>query len=124
MQPVLLTVNGTGTSAVVVMDYMQNPFNVAVAVQAVGIASTAWRVEHCFVNFNSPTAVAGENNATTVVWFVNEAIGTSSNTAAVATSIALDMNYVLPVRGIRLAVVTAAATSIVTATIIQASNAP
>lgn len=124
MQPVLLTVNGTGTSPVVVMDYMQNPFQVGIGVNAVGIASTAWRIEHTFVNFNPALATAGENNATTTVWFVNSAIGTSTDTAAVATAIALDMNYAFPVRGIRLAVVTAAATSIVTANIVPASNAP
>lgn len=124
MQPVLLTVNGTGTSAVVVMDYAQNPFQVGIGVNAVGIASTAWRIEHTFVNLNPATATAGENNATTTVWFLNAAIATSSNTTAVATAVAMDLNYVLPVRGIRLSVVTAAATSIVIANIIQASNAP
>lgn len=124
MQPVLLTVNGTGTSPVVVMDYMQNPFSVAIGVNAAGIASTAWRLEHTFVELNPASATVGENNATTTVWFVNAAIGTSSNTAAVSTAVALDMNYVLPVRGIRLSVVTAAATSVVIANIIQASNAP
>ena len=36
MQPVLLTVNGTGTSAPVTMDYMQNPFQVGIGVVATG----------------------------------------------------------------------------------------
>lgn len=121
MQPVLLTVNGTGTSAVVVTDYMQNPFNVGIGVTMTGGAGTAWRVEHTFQDFNPPTAAV---NATTV-WFVNSAIGTSTTfPLAVSTFTAMDMNYAFPVRGLRVNVLSATATSIVTATFVQASNAP
>lgn len=118
MQPVLLTVNGTGTSAVVTPDYMQNPFAVGIGVNVTGTGSGtfSWRIEHTFDNLNSPTAVP-------VNWFLNSAIGTAGAPAG-TTVASLDMNYAFPVRGIRLNVVTAVATTIVTANIIQASNAP
>ncbi len=120
MMPVLLTVNGTGTSVVAVMDFMQNPFNVGIGVLSTGVlASTAWRLEHTFFDFNPATA-----NVANAVWFVNSQIGTSSSTTANSTAAMLDMNYAFPVRGIRLSVMTAVATSVVQATIVQASNAP
>jgi len=120
MQPVLLTVNGTGSSPWVTMDYMQDPFNVGIGVISTGtLASTAWQILHTFDDLNSPTA-------TPTNYFVNSSIGTSNITTGVAsafaTTAAQDMNYAFPVRAIRLAVFTAVATSIVTARIIQASN--
>lgn len=118
MQPVLLTVNGTGTSAVVTPDYMQNPFQIGIGVNVTntGSGTVGWTVQHTFDNLNSATATA-------VNWFTNAAIGTAGSGAATSV-VTLDMNYAFPVRGIRLAVVTAVATTVVQANIIQASNAP
>lgn len=119
MEPVLLTVNGTGTSAVAVMDFMQNPFNVGIGVNvtATGNGTTiGWRIEHTFDNLNTPTA-------TIVNWFPNASIGTAGSNAYTSV-IALDMNYAYPVRGIRLNVATALATTTIQANIVQASNAP
>ena len=49
MQPVLLTVTGTGTSQTVTMDYMQNPFNVGIGVNVSGgTSAVGWRIEHTF----------------------------------------------------------------------------
>lgn len=119
--PAILTVNGTGTSAVWMPDSMQNPMQIGIGVTMTGGAATAWRVEHTFQDFSSPTATV---NATTV-WFCNSAIGTSSTfPLAVSTFTALDMNYAFPVTGIRVNVASATGTSIVTATFVQASNAP
>jgi hypothetical protein len=114
MQPVLLTVNGTSTSAVVVMDYMQNPFAVGIGVNVTnsGGAAVSWAIQHTFDNLN-PAAATASN------WFFNSAVGTTGT-----TSLSLDMNYAYPVRGIRLNVFTATATTVVIANIIQASNAP
>ena len=121
MKPVILTVNGTATSEVVIPDYMQTPFAIGIGVTMTGGSGTAWRIEHTFADFDDPLAAV---NATTV-WFVNSAIGTSSTfPLAVSTFTALDMNYAFPVRGLRVNVVSATATSILTATIVQASQAP
>ena len=118
MQPALLTVNGTGTSAIVTPDYMQNPFNIGIGVNVTGTGNgttIGWRIEHTFDNLNPALATVAN-------WFPNSAIGT---TAAAATSaLFLDMNYAFPVRGVRLNVVTALATTIVVVNLIQASEAP
>lgn len=117
MQPVLLTVNGTGTSAAVTMDHAQNPFNVAIGVNVTNSGgSVAWRIEHTFDNLNNPTAAPSN-------WFPNASIGTAGS-QAMTTVLALDMNYAYPVSAIRLNVGTATATTVVTANIIQATNAP
>ncbi len=119
MQPVLLTVNGTGTSAVVTPDYAQNPFAIGIGVNVTGTGNgttVGWRIEHTFDNLNPPTA-------TVTNWFTNAAIGTAGS-SAYTSALTLDMNYAFPVRGIRLNVGTALATTTITANIIQASNAP
>ena len=116
--PVTLVVNGTGTSAVWTPDYMQTPFAVGIGVTMTGGAATAWRVEHTFQDF-SP---ALSTTTATTVWFCNSAIGTSNVLTNQATSTSLDMNYAFPVRGIRVNVVSGTATSIVTATFVQASQ--
>ena len=119
MQPVLLTVNGTGTSAVVTPDYMQNPFQIGIGVNvsATGNGTTiGWRIEHTFDDLNPATATVSN-------WFLNSAIGTAGSPAATSV-VTLDMNYAFPVRGLRLNVTTALATTTVQARIIQASNAP
>lgn len=117
MQPVLLTVNGTGTSAAVTMDHMQNPFNVAIGVNVTNTGgAVGWRIEHTFDNLNNATA-------TPTNWFPNASIGTAGS-AAYTSVLALDMNYAYPVSAIRLNVGTATATTAVTANIIQATKAP
>lgn len=122
MMPVVLTVNGTGTSPVIIPDFMQAPFAIGIGVTMTGGAATAWRVEHTFADLrSSPTAAV---NATTV-WFCNAAVGTSNTfPLAVSTFTAMDMNYAFPVMGLRVNVVSATATSILTAVIMQASIAP
>ncbi len=117
MQHVLLTVTGTGSSNIVTPDFMQNPFNIGIGVNQTntGAGSNGWRIEHTFDNLNAALATATN-------WFPNSAIGT---TATAATSaVFLDMNYAFPVRGIRLTVVTAVATTVIIANLIQASEAP
>jgi hypothetical protein len=119
MQPVLLAVNGTGTSAVVTPDHFQNPFAIAIGVNVSGTGNgttIGWRIEHTFDFLDAPTA-------TVTNWFLNSAIGTAGSPAATSV-VALDMNYAFPVTGIRLNVATALATTTVQARIIQATNAP
>lgn len=118
MQPVLLTVNGTGTSAVVVTDYMQNPFQIGIGINVSGGNGTTagWRIEHTFDNLNPASATVSN-------WFLNSAIGTAGSPAATSV-VSLDMNYAFPITGLRLNVVTALATTIVQARIVPASNAP
>ena len=118
MTPALLTVNATGTSSIFTPDNAANPFDVGIGVNVTAGSSTVfWRIEHTFDNLNSPTATTVGIN-----WFPNNAVGTSST--AGTTAVFLDMNYAFPVTGIRLQVMSALATTIVQASIIQAATTP
>lgn len=113
MQPIQVTVNGTGISTAFIMDYMQNPFQVSVA--CVMDAAGTYSVEHTF-NYStvfSPTW----NGSTGVTWFPNT--GIVNATAGTASG-----NYAFPVAAIRLNVSGAVATTVTTMFLTQASNAP
>ena len=119
MQPVLLTVNGTGTSSIVTPDRDQNPFAIAIGVNVSGTGNgttIGWSIQHSFDSLDAPTA-------TVTNWFTNSAVGTSGS-QAMTSVLQLDMNYAYPVTAIRLNVATALATTTVQARIIQATNAP
>lgn len=121
MQPVVVSVTGTGTSPVIYMDYFQNPFQVSVAC-IIGAAAGTFSVQHTldFPLVYSPTfnGVSGQiNNATaTATWFNNSGI--------TAQTTSITGNYAFPVAAIRLNVLNAVATTVVTAIIAQATNAP
>lgn len=113
MQPIAVTVIGTGVSTAFIMDYMQNPFNVSIGC-TIGTAAGTFTVQHCFdySTVFSPTW----NGSTGVTWFNNS--GVTNATAAIAG------NYAFPVAAIRLNVTGAVATTSITMNITQASNAP
>lgn len=113
MQPIAVTVTGTGVSTSFIMDYMQNPFQVSLGC-TLGTAAGTFSVQHTYdyATVFSPTW----NGSTGVTWFNNTAI-----TNATAT---ISGNYTLPVAAIRLNVSNAVATTTVTMNIAQASNAP
>jgi hypothetical protein len=115
--PFIVTVNGTGTSAIYTPDRLQNPFNIGIGVNVTNTGGgVGWRIEHTFDPLDNATA-------TVTNWLVNSAIGTQGS-AAYTSLVLLDMNYAYAVTGIRLNVGTATATSSVTASINQSSNAP
>lgn len=113
MQPIQVTVIGTGSSTAFIMDYMQNPFQVSIGC-VLGTAAGTFNVQHTFdySTVFSPTW----NGSTGVTWFNNS--GITNATANISG------NYAFPVAAIRLNISNAVATTQVTMTITQASNAP
>lgn len=113
MQPIAVTVTGTGVSTSFIMDYMQNPFQVSLGV-VLGTAAGTFSVQHTmdYSTVFSPTW----NGSTGVTWFNNS--GITNATASIGG------NYAFPVAAIRLNVSAAVATTTVTLNITQASNAP
>ena len=101
--PAVVTVNGTGTSAIWTPDWMQTPFVVGLGLTPAGATTT---VEATYDSLASPTATAGN-----VTWFTVVAL-TGINASATFTS---------PVQGFRLNVATSLSTGVVTATFVQAT---
>jgi hypothetical protein len=114
MQPRQLQQIGTGFTVPVVMDYMQNPFQVSLGCMIVAGTAT-FNVEHTF-DYSGILMNPTWNGTTNVTWFANTGIsGAASNTAG---------NYAFPVAAIRLNVVSTNATGSVVLVITQASEAP
>lgn len=98
--PSVLTVNGTGTSAIWTPDWMQAPFSVACNV---AMAGATGNLEATYDDLSPPTATASN-------WVIVSLSGVSFTTSLSS-----------PVRGLRLNILTALSTGIVTATFIQAT---
>lgn len=103
--PAVLTVNGTGTSAIWQPDWMQTPFNVAIGTIVTGGAG--YSVEFTLDNLSGATATATN-------WY--------SHATITGLSVSTTGNIQFPVRGLRLNLVTAASiASSVTVNFIQAT---
>ncbi len=107
MNPVTVSVTGTGTSPVINPDYFQAPFAIGVGTTVNTSGSATWSVQHTFDNVYLNTFQAG-----TATWFNNSGITSKTQNT--------DGNYAFPVYGIRLNVL--GGTGTVTMTLIQASN--
>jgi hypothetical protein len=114
--PVLLTVAGTGTSAIWQPDWMQNPFNISIGTIVTGGAG--YQIECCLDNLDQRDSAG--------------TLGTASFTAGnatfypIATTVVFSanttMNVQFPVTGLRVHVVTAgSAASTVSVNFIQAT---
>ena len=114
MQPVQLTQNGTGFTRPVIMDYMQNPFQVSLGCIVSASGTATFNVEHTF-DFSGILNNPAWNGTTGVTWF--------ANTGITAATTNIGGNYSFPVAAIRLNS-TANATTSVTLVITQASNVP
>jgi hypothetical protein len=117
--PTVLTVNGTGTSGIWFPDWMQNPFNIGIQCIATGGAATQYQVEHTLDNIEIVNALSVGGG------FVNTVVGTATFIAnpgiTAATASNINGNYAFPVRGIRINVQSATATTVVTVTFVQAT---
>lgn len=101
--PAVLTRNGTGTSAVWIPDWMQNPFVVGIGLNPAGATGS---LEATFDSLASPTATAGN-----VTWFTVIALG----------GVVASATFTSPVQGFRINIATSLSTGVVTATFIQAT---
>lgn len=113
MQPVKVTVNGTGICTPIFPDICQNPFNILCVVSQ-NAATATYTLEYMQ---DWSTAMSPTWNGTTATWIPHSgvALATASYTAG---------NFQFPVAAIRLNVMTAAATSVVVLNLIQSVNAP
>ena len=113
--PVLMTVAGTGTSAIWQPDWMQNPFNISIG--AIDPSGAGYKIECCLDNLDVQVAGTGNTQAYTagnVTWYQ---VATTTMFAASTT-----MNVQFPVTGLRVNVVTAgSALSTVAVNFIQAT---
>lgn len=89
MRPVYVTQTGTGTSQVIVTDYIQTPFNASVEVTVSGVYT--YTVQHTSDDVFSPTF-----SAATATWFNHD------NTSLVNVSVSAADNFNFPVRGVRI----------------------
>ena len=113
MQPVKVTVNGTGSCTPIFPDICQNPFNILCVVSQ-NVATATYSIEY-MQDFS--TAMSPRWNGTTATWIPHS--GVNLATASFTTG-----NFQFPVAAIRLTVATSAATSVVTMNLIQSVNAP
>lgn len=110
MRPTTVTVTASGTSAVVVLDYLPTPFNVGLAVVVSG--SPTYTVQH---SYDDPFAY-GSNYSTSATWFPYSGATLSGATANGEGS------YTTPRRACRL-VTSGAANTAATLTVVQGGNA-
>lgn len=94
--PVLLTVAGTGTSAVWIPDWMQTPFSIQLSTVVTGGAG--FKVEACLDNLDFSGLGTAAFTAGNANWFPVVAVGAANVTAIISA----------PVSGIRVNLVTAA----------------
>ena len=106
MRPVSLTVNGIGTSAPIVLNYMQTPFNASISVIVTGVAT--YTVQHTFDDIFASNYVAANGN-----WWNND------NANLVGATSSQTGNYSAPIRASRLVVNNAQPDASVTLEIIQ-----
>lgn len=111
MNPVQYTLSATGVGRPVLMDWLQNPFNVGINVSVVP-AIADYSVEHTFDDIL--TVAPGS-----VRWFRN-----SGSPSPGPLNASKDFNYAFPVRAIRLNMIDGTGGGTATISIIQASEAP
>jgi hypothetical protein len=112
--PTLLTVNGTGTSAVWQPDWMQNPFNISIGTICNSTAS--YQIEACMDDLNVSLATSLATNAFTAgnaTWYP---IATTTVFQSSTT-----MNVQFPVTGLRVNVKSSTAGSTVSVNFMQAT---
>lgn len=108
--PTMLTQNGTGTSAIWTPDWMQTPFSIGIQAVAAGGAATQWSIEYTLQNLDSPLATAGS-----VTWLSNITNFAAATTGNISGSI------IAPVKGLRINVQSATATTVITVDFVQAT---
>jgi hypothetical protein len=110
--PALLTANATGTTAVWTPDWMQTPFSVAIAASVISTGGVApgYNIEYTLNDLDAQGIGTSPANA---VWFVAN--------SAIATTVAVSIALTSPVRGLRINLVTATATTFIQANFIQAT---
>ena len=81
------TVTGTGTSTVISLDNLTNPFNVGIGVSL--SATATYTVQYTFDDVSSDSFVASS-----ATWFTEATFGTASTTKAI--------QFTTPCRGVRL----------------------
>ena len=81
------TVTGTGTSSVINLDSLANPFNVGIGVDI--SATAAYTVEYTFNDVSSDSFTAG-----TATWFTDTSFGSATADKAIS--------FTIPCRGVRL----------------------
>jgi hypothetical protein len=99
MRPVTVSRTGIGNSAVVIPDYMLNPFNIGVAVRVTG--TVTYTVEHTFDDVFADTF-----NPATATWF--------PHTTLVSQSASAVSNYAFAVRAVRISVTAGTGTAALT----------
>ena len=109
--PTLLTVNGTGTSAIWQPDWLQNPFNISIGTICNSTAS--YQIEACLDNLNYTNLGPQAFTAGSATWYP---IATTTLFQASTT-----MNVQFPVTGLRINVKSSTAGSTVTVNFIQAT---
>ena len=110
--PVLLTVAGTGTSAIWQPDWMQNPFNISIG--TISGQGAGYKIECCLDNLDLSGLGTTAFTAGNATWYqvATTVIFTGSTT----------MNVQFPVTGLRVNIVTAgSAASTVSVNFIQAT---
>ncbi len=110
----LIVQNGTGISAIWFPDWMQDPFNIGI--QAVVTQTATFNIEHTLNNIDVAAIgpFSGNSNATTAAnatWIANPGISSATTN--------INGNYAFPVRAIRLNILSAAASAVVTVMLIQ-----
>jgi len=114
MQPRQVQQNGTGFTVPVIMDYLQNPFQVSLGCDLTAGTAT-FSVQHTF-DYSGILGSPTWNGTTGVSWFANTGI-TNATTD-------ISGNYAFPVAAIRLSIHSSNDTGSVTLVITQASEAP
>lgn len=112
--PTLLTVNGTGTSAIWTPDWMQNPFNISIGTICNSTAS--YQIEACMDNLDVKISTSLQTAAFTAgnaTWYP---IATTTLFQASTT-----MNVQFPVTGLRVNVQSGQLGSTVTVNFMQAT---
>ena len=108
--PYVATALGTATSTAFIPDWTIAPFQVGIAVVFSGAAGTA--IVQATLDCLDPLQANGTTPAA-ATWFT---IAAAASVTAVLT------NFTTPVQGLRVAMITAVATSAVAATFVQAGN--
>ncbi len=101
--PSYQTVNSTGTTSPVCMDWTLVPFNASFAVELQGNTTATFAVQYTLDDVNG---------AGTVTWFNDANVGANSTTSAAG-------NYIAPVRSLRLNTSTLSASGTIQFVVLQ-----
>lgn len=109
--PAVLTVNGTGTSAIWTPDWMQNPFNISIG--SICNSTASYQIEACLDNLDLSGLGTSAFTAGNVTWYP---VATTTLFQASTT-----MNVQFPVTGLRINVKSSTAGSTVSVNFMQAT---